>query len=255
MKKEALLSEKVSIITGGASGIGQATALVFAREGARVIIADINFEAGRAAAKQCNEISNLGHTYVETDVLDKTSVVKLADSVLEESKRIDILINCAGGFSQGRETVDIPEEEWDYIIDLNLKSAFLCCQAVIPSMKNQRYGRIVNLSSDSGRSAITLSASHYAAAKAAILGFTRHLARELGPYNIYVNAVAPGTTLTERIEKVRSEEFKKMAAGFSPLGRLAEVGEQAEAILFLASDRASYITGATLDVSGGRIMF
>lgn len=254
MYSKGLLSGKIAVVTGAAAGIGLATALIFAREGAQVVVVDIDNKGGSDAVNQCNNICKGKHFFINANVVNKVQVINMIEKVLDSFGRIDVLVNCAGGFNKSCYTTEITEEEWDHILNLNLKSVFLCCQAVIPIMIKQKYGRIVNISSAAGRTSNTLSASHYVASKAGILGFTRHLAKELGPHGITVNSTAPGTTHSPRISKVRPPEFQKKVAELTPLGRLGEPEEQGEAILFLASDRASYITGAILDVNGGRVM-
>jgi 3-oxoacyl-[acyl-carrier protein] reductase len=175
------------------------------------------------------------------------------DAVVRRWGRVDVLVNNAGGFSVIRRTEDIPDDEWDAIFRFNVTSAFLMTKAVLPIMRRQREGAIVNLSSITGRAGVPTVTSHYAAAKAAILGFTRHVAREVGAEGIRVNAVAPGTVATERFRALRSEEETRRLAAAVPLGRVAEPEEIAETVLFLASDAARYVTGATLDVNGGLV--
>jgi NAD(P)-dependent dehydrogenase (short-subunit alcohol dehydrogenase family) len=255
MNGSKVLSGKVAIITGASSGIGFATAVAFAREGAKVVVADINEEGGNEVIVQCRKENPMSqYLFVKTDVTGREAVRILTKKAIEKFGVIDILVNCAGGFSRIIDCVDITEEEWDKVINLNLKSVFLCCQAVIPTMVEQKQGRIINVSSIAGRSPNAVSGAHYVAAKAGILGFTRHLARELGRYSITVNAIAPGTTESPRVAKVRTPEDREKLAAITPLGRLGKPEDHAEAIVFLASDKASYITGATLDVNGGRLM-
>jgi 3-oxoacyl-[acyl-carrier protein] reductase len=181
-------------------------------------------------------------------------VRQAVDAIMARWGRVDVLVNNAGGFAVIRRTEEIPEEEWDAILRLNLTSTFLCSKAVLPIMRRQGSGRIVNLSSVVGRAGAVLVTSHYAAAKAGILGFTRHLAREVAAAGIAVNAVAPGTTATERFRALRSAEETRRLAESVPLRRIAEPDEIAACVLFLASDAARYITGATLDVNGGLLM-
>jgi NAD(P)-dependent dehydrogenase (short-subunit alcohol dehydrogenase family) len=150
--------------------------------------------------------------------------------------------------------IDTDEAEWDLILAVNLKSAFLCSKAVLPGMIERRWGRIINISSEVGRMPVALTAAHYAASKAGLLGFTRHLAREVAASGVTVNATAPGTTYSPRVRGSLSPELERWNVSLTPIGRIAEVGEQVGAVLFLASDAAGYITGATLDVSGGKVM-
>ena len=168
--------------------------------------------------------------------------------------RIDGLVNNAGGFPRMRRSEDITEAEWEEILKVNVTSVFLCSRAVLPVMRRQRAGRIVNLSSVVARGGPVLTALHYAAAKAAVLGITHHLARELAAEGITVNAVAPGTTATERVLAARTPEASRQLAAAIPAGRFGEPGEIADAIVFLLSDAARYVTGAKLDVNGGMAM-
>ncbi len=247
------LEGKVAIVTGAAKGIGAAIVEAFAREGARVAGLDLDrarLEAvARAAGARGADVLAL-----YADVTRSVEVDRALDAVLAKWARVDVLVNNAGGFAVIRATEDIPEDEWQAILASNLTSAFLCTKAVLPVMKRQRYGRIVNLASVVGRGGGVRVTSHYAAAKAGVIGFTRHLALEVGAEGITVNAVAPGTTATERVLKARTPEETRLVAEAIPVRRLGEPGEIAEAVVFLASDGASFINGATLDVNGGQVM-
>jgi NAD(P)-dependent dehydrogenase (short-subunit alcohol dehydrogenase family) len=241
---------KVVMVTGAAKGIGLAIAQAFAREGARVAALDVDDEAlKRAADTLAGEVLAL-----RADVTRSPDVRAAAEATLARWGRVDVLVNNAGGFAAIRLTEDIPEEEWDAILRMNVTSAFLCTKAVLPSMKAAKAGRIVNLSSIGGRGGAIVLSSHYTAAKAAILGFTRQLARETAPFGITVNAVAPGTTATERFRSLRTAEETRALAETVPVRRVAEPSEIAACVLFLASDAASYVTGACLDVNGGLLM-
>jgi NAD(P)-dependent dehydrogenase (short-subunit alcohol dehydrogenase family) len=170
---------------------------------------------------------------------------------------VDILVNNAGGGTSLRFLEEVTAEDWDLTVNSNLKSAFLCCQGVVPAMKRQRSGRIVNVSSVAGRNVSRLSGPQYSSAKAGVLGLTRHLAQDLGPFGITVNAVAPGPTLVDRVAKkwsFRSEQDRSHILENIPLGRLAQPEEVATVIAFLASADASYVTGVTIDVNGGSFM-
>jgi 3-oxoacyl-[acyl-carrier protein] reductase len=244
---------RVVIVTGAARGIGLRIARAFAREGARVAGLDIDGAGldalGRELEERRGEVLTL-----KADVTAAADVRQAVEAVVGRWGRLDVLVNNAGGFSVIRRTEDIPDEEWDAILRFNLTSAFLCTKAVLPIMRRQRAGAIVNLSSITGRAGAVTVTSHYAAAKAAILGFTRHLAREVAAEGIRVNAVAPGTVATERFRALRGEEDARRLAASVPLGRVAEPEEIAEVVLFLASEAAGYITGATIDVNGGLVM-
>jgi 3-oxoacyl-[acyl-carrier protein] reductase len=245
--------DQVVIVTGAARGIGLRIARAFGREGARVAALDIDTAGAEALAR---DLTGQGRAALalKTDVTAAAEVRHAVAAVLERWSRVDVLVNNAGGFSVIRRTEDIPDDEWDAIFRLNVTSAFLCTKAVLPIMRRQRAGAIVNLSSITGRAAAVTVTSHYAAAKAAILGFTRHVAREVAAEGIRVNAVAPGTVATERFRALRSEEEARRLTAGVPMGRVAEPEEIAEVVLFLASDAARYVTGATLDVNGGLLM-
>jgi NAD(P)-dependent dehydrogenase (short-subunit alcohol dehydrogenase family) len=244
---------RVVLVTGAAKGIGLRIGRAFGREGARVAALDID---GAGAEGLARELAAEGREALalKADVTAAPEVRRAVDAVLERFRRIDVLVNNAGGFSVIRRTEDIPDDEWEAIFRLNVTGAFLCAKAVLPQMKQQRSGAIVNLSSITGRAGAVTVTSHYAAAKAAILGFTRHLALEVARDGVRVNAVAPGAVATERFRALRSPEDARRLAESVPLGRVAEPEEIAEVVLYLASDAASYVTGATLDVNGGLVM-
>ncbi len=251
-----ILKDRVALVTGASRGIGAATAEVLARRGARVALGArtvsdlenlatrIDEEGGKALALSC-------------DVLDIAQIERTIGRVIEEWGRLDILINNAGLGIPTLPVEEIPLEDWDRTIALNLKSAFLCVRVAAPVMKRQGYGRIVNVSSFAGRNHSPISGPQYGAAKAGLLAFTKHLAVELGPYGICVNAVAPSVTLTDRVKgkwEARTEEERRTFLSSIPLGRLARPEEVATVIAFLASDDASYVNGACIDVNGGSYM-
>jgi 3-oxoacyl-[acyl-carrier protein] reductase len=244
---------RVVLVTGAAKGIGLRVARAFGREGARVGALDVDTTGMDGLVR---ELAAEGREALalKSDVTAAAEVRRAVDTVVERWGRVDVLVNNAGGFSVIRRTEDIPDEEWEAIFRLNVTSAFLCSKAVLPHMRRQRSGAIVNLSSITGRASVVTVTSHYAASKAAILGFTRHLAREVAGDGIRVNAVAPGTVATERFRALRGPEESRRLGETVPLGRVAEPEEIADVILFLASDAAGYITGATLDVNGGLTM-
>ncbi|HEY7675430.1 MAG TPA: SDR family NAD(P)-dependent oxidoreductase, partial [Candidatus Methylomirabilis sp.] len=234
-------------------GGGQAIARRLAAEGAAVAVVDVEGGLADGVAREL-EAAGSRAVAVRADVTDRASVRAMVEEVGRRIGEPDILVNNAGGFPKLRTLLEIEEEEWDAIIALNLKSAYLCSRAVLPGMIARRRGRIVSLSSPAARSLTNFSATHYAAAKAGILGFTRHLAYEVGQYGITVNAIAPGTTLTGRVRRARTPEDQARIASLIPLGRLGLPEDTAGAAAFLASDDAAYITGITLDVNGGKVM-
>lgn len=247
------LDGKVAIVTGAARGIGAAIAGAFAREGARIAALDLDGGGVEAVAETLRK-RGADVLALRADVTSSADIGRALDAVLGRWGRVDALVNNAGGFAMLRATEEIPEDEWQAILASNLTSVFLCSKAVLPIMKRQRYGRIVNLASVVGRGGAVRVTSHYAAAKAGVIGFTRHLALEVGAEGITVNAVAPGTTATERVLKVRTPEETRRVAETIPVRRLGEPAEIADAVVFLASEAASFITGATLDVNGGQVM-
>ena len=247
------LEKKVVIVTGAAKGIGAAIAEACAREGARVAALDLDGTGAEGVAKALRD-READALALRCDVTRTPDITAALDAVLARWGRVDALVNNAGGFAVIRATEDITEAEWEAIMASNLTSVFLFSKAVLPVMKRQRYGRIVNLASVVGRAGAVRVTSHYAAAKAGVIGFTRHLALEVGGDGITVNAVAPGTTATERVLKARTPEETARVAAAIPVRRLGEPREIADAVVFLASDAAAFITGATLDVNGGQVM-
>ena len=237
------LEGQVAIVTGGGGGIGKATCLAFAREGADIVIPEVNIANAEAAAA---EIEALGKKceVIETDVSNGDSVRAMVRQTLDALGRVDILVNNAGIFSYTR--IDAcTEEEWDRMMAVNLKGPFLCSQAVMETMKAQRSGRIINLGSLAGQVGGIVASAPYSASKAGVMCLTKSLARVLGEYGITVNSIAPGVAATEM-----AKNHPDMRAQI-PLGRVADASEIASAILFLASEEGRYVTGATLDVNGG----
>lgn len=240
---------KTVIVTGGASGIGAETARQFVLEGARVAIADIN---GALAAERAAELCAMGGTAVglQADVTDIASVARFVENVLAKFGAIDVLVNNAG-FTRDMRITEMPESAWDAVVDVILKGAYAVSKAVVPHMAKQPCGRIINISSRAHLG--NPGQANYSAAKAGLLGFTRALALELGRNRITVNAVAPGIIGTAAVTSLpHFEKIRAAAEKNTPLQRLGEVRDVADAILFLASERASYITGEVLHVTGGR---
>ena len=247
------LSGRVVVITGAAQGIGAETARAFAAQKAHVALLDID-EGG--AKKVVQEITADGGRalVICTDVTDEVSVAKAIAGTVSEFGGIDVVINSAGGYKRLASVEDMPVEEWDRTIALNLRGTFLVCRAAIPHLKQSPAGRIINVSSISGRTVHVASSPAYGASKAGVIQLTRFLAYELGPANITANAIAPITTLTPRVAALRTKEEVERIAALVPLKRLAVPADHAQAMLFLASDAAAYINGVALDVNGGRIM-
>ncbi|MCZ6677677.1 MAG: 3-oxoacyl-ACP reductase FabG [Candidatus Poribacteria bacterium] len=237
------LKDRVAIVTGGGQGIGRAVCHVFAREGANVIIAEYNQENGASVAAEVQALGVQSRA-IQTDVSSSDSVSSMVAQTRDAFGRIDILVNNAGIFSYTR-IEDCTEEEWDRMMAVNLKGPFLCSKAVMPVMKEQKFGRIINLGSLAGQVGGLVASAPYSASKAGVMCLTKSLARVLGEYGITVNSIAPGVVATDM-----AKNHPDMTAQM-PLGRLAEPVEIANAILFFASEEGSYVTGATLDVNGG----
>ena len=245
------LKNNVAIVTGGANGIGKAIALRFAQEGAKVLLADIELKAAEQAAAEI--VKGRGEAFpLIVDVTGRESIRQMVKAALDRWGRIDILVNNAGG-STAEPVLEMAESDWDKIVDLNLKSVFLCSQAVLPAMIEQRYGRIVSLSSIYGFTG-SETRSHYSAAKAGVVAFTKSLALEVIRRGITVNAIAPGRVATERVRGHYSEEEWHRRVVSLPMGRTAEPEEIARVALFLAQEGSSYITGETVHVNGGWLM-
>lgn len=237
------LEGQVAIVTGGGGGIGKATCLAFAKEGADIVIPEVNLANAESASAEITAIGRQCRV-IETDVADGDSVRKMVQETLDTFGRIDILVNNAGIFSYTR--IDVcTEAEWDRMMAVNLKGTFLCSQAVMETMKAQRSGRIINLGSLAGQVGGLVASAPYSASKAGVMCLTKSLAVVLGEYGITVNSIAPGVAATEM-----TENHPDMTDRI-PLGRVADASEIASAILFLASEEGQYVTGATLDVNGG----
>jgi NAD(P)-dependent dehydrogenase (short-subunit alcohol dehydrogenase family) len=241
------LAGRVCIVTGGSQGIGEACVRRFAREGAKVVVADIDAEQGTALAAE------VGGTFIHCDVGDKAQVHALVTSAIQAHGRIDVLVNNAGIF-KAADFLDITEADFDAVLRVNLKGAFLMGQAVAREMSRQGSGAIVNMSSVNAVLAIPTIAS-YNVSKGGINQLTRVMALSLATKGVRVNAVAPGTIATELAAKavLTSEEAKARIMMRTPMGRLGEPSEIADAVAWLASDAASYVTGEIVVVDGGRM--
>jgi len=245
------LKNKVAIITGSARGIGKATALRFAQEGAMVVVNDVDLEEAKEVVSQINSQQEKA-VAVKADVSDEKEVEKMVEVAYSKFGRIDILVNNAGIIKRG-SIEDHSYEDWDKVIAVNLRGTYNCAKAVVPIMKNQRYGKIINVSSVAGKVGDIASAPSYGSSKGAINALTKSLARELAEYGICVNAVAPHAIETEMSSEWPEKKRREIVAQI-PLKRLGRPEEVAAAILFLASDEASFITGEILDVNGGYLM-
>ena len=246
------LKNKVAVITGGAQGIGRAIALGMGREGAKVVVADLQSEKARSVA---DEVKMLGVEALgfEVNVADESSVKRMAEATFAKFGRVDILVNDAGVYLKS-SVVDMSEADWDRTLDINLGGNFLCCRAFVPAMREQKSGRIISMASGIGHYGMK-QFSHYAASKAAIIGFVKSLARELGPDGITVNAICPGSANTAMPRGHRSEEEVMQRLHSTPLPHVLEPEDIAGPILFLASDAAAYITGQSYNINCGTYMF
>ena len=245
--------DKAAIVTGAARGMGRACSLSLAAEGAKIALVDLN---KKDVENTAGEINAAGSTAIAIpcDVARSADVEKAVSEAMRHFGRIDILINNAGILRTTTPLEKISEDEWDMILDVNLKGVFLFSKTVLPIMRKNRYGKIVNISSSAGRSTSELGGAHYTVSKTGVLGLTRHTAREYGAFGITVNSVCPGLVETPMIREQASKEKLDHWLTQIPLGRFAEPQEEADLVLFLASDQSRYITGATIDFNGGSLL-
>jgi 3-oxoacyl-[acyl-carrier protein] reductase len=245
------LSSRVALVTGGAGGIGRATAQALAHCGANVIAADLSVP---------DAVPTSGIEHVSLDVTDSSQVKRCVDDIVKRHGRLDILVNVAGIVSMGN-AADLAESEWDRVMAINLKGTFLCCQAVLPAMKQAGFGRIVNIGSVLGKNGgnprpwinpdeqMRAGNIAYGTAKAGINAITAYLAKEVAGFGITVNTVAPGPVASDM-----TTDFPAALRELIPVGRMGKADEIASAILFLSSPTSGFITGETLDVNGGLYM-
>jgi 3-oxoacyl-[acyl-carrier protein] reductase len=243
-------SGKNVIVTGAAAGIGRGVALGFAQSNARVVACDTDARGLDTLAAEAG--SDASFVTARADVTSSAAVKRVVRLAMADQERIDVLVNAVGGFSAILGYREITDESWQSSITLNVTSVFYCCREVLPHMGMG--GRIINVSSATGRMPTAITSASYAAGKAAVIGLSRHIAREVAPAGITVNCVAPGTTLTPRLAAMYDAERVAGISALTPIGRIAEVRDQVGPILFLASAAAGYITGTTIDVNGGKVM-
>jgi 3-oxoacyl-[acyl-carrier protein] reductase len=240
------LKDKIAIVTGGARGIGRAISELFAREGATVIILDL-LPQGQIVADSINDTGKRAE-YHQVSVTDKTAVEGIFKEVNNKYGSIDILINNAG-ITRDRTLEKMSEEEWDAVIEVNLKGVFICTQAVVPYMKANKWGRIVSAASNVGLRG-NFGQTNYAATKAGVIAMSKTWTMEFGKYGITANAIAPGFTMTDMVEKIPDEHFAKIKESI-PLRTVAQPIDIAYGYLYLASDEARFVSGTCLTIDGG----
>jgi 3-oxoacyl-[acyl-carrier protein] reductase len=244
------LKGKVALVTGAAQGIGKAIALLLARNGADMVVSDINLEKAEETAKEIRAIGPKAMA-VKVDVANLSDVERMVTGILEKLAKIDILVNNAG-ITRDKLILRMTEEDWDVVLGVNLKGTFNCTKAVVRHMAKQRSGKIVNIASVVGEMG-NAGQANYSASKAGVIGLTKTIAREYAQRGINVNAIAPGyieTPMTEALPEKAKEELKKLI----PMERLGKPEDVAEAVLFLVSEESSYVTGQVLNVNGGIYM-
>ncbi len=246
------LEGKKAVITGGASGFGKETALLFAKEGAEVALLDLNFAGAEEVAEEIRRSGGKALA-LQADVSDEASVKSAFARAFESLGVIDILINIAGFGRGGWNIQDLSLEQWQTLIDVNLQGVFLCCREVIPHMEKREYGKIVNIASICGQCGRKVAVD-YAASKAGVIGLTRALAMQVAKYGVNVNAVAPGPILTPLFEKNYTPEQIKALTDTIPFRRMGTTLDVANLFLFLASDESGWITGECVAVNGGAFM-
>jgi NAD(P)-dependent dehydrogenase (short-subunit alcohol dehydrogenase family) len=243
---------KVALITGSGKGIGKAIAAKFVDEGASVCINDIVLDDAEKTSEELKKLGGKTLT-IQADVSKEKDVNRMFGLVFERFGTIDILINNAG-IGNALMVEDMTYEIWKRTIEINLDAAFLCCKAAIPTLQNKKYGKIVNIASVAAKKISYHGGAHYTASKAGLLGFTRHLAYELAPYGINVNAVCPGATLTPLLRASTTRAQLDAELGRFPMGKFCEVEDIADTVLFLCSEKSKMITGQAIDVDAGELL-
>lgn len=241
---------KVALVTGAAQGIGRAIALILAQKGADIVVSDINLEKAEETVREIETIGRRAMA-IRADVANTNDVERMVEAILGRFGQIDILVNNAG-ITRDKLILRMTEEDWDAVLNVNLKGTFNCTKAVVRHMSKQRRGKIVNIASVVGEMG-NVGQANYSASKAGVIGFTKTIAREFAQRGINVNAIAPGyieTPMTEVLPEKVKEELRRMI----PMGRLGRPGDVAEAVLFLVSEASRYITGQVLNVNGGIYM-
>ena len=247
---------KIVLVTGAAKGVGKVIAERFAEEKATVFINDVDIKEAEKVASYITS-SGLEAFTLKADVSNSSEVEKMVNKIIEKCRRIDILVNNAAVFAESIPIVDLEEKEWDRVMNINLKGVFICSKFVAREMIKQKEGKIINVSSFTGKTGRvvyskpgTPTKAHYCTSKAGIISLTKSLAYELAPYNININAIAPRSIATEATD----ESKRKMIIPLVPLGRMGTPEDIAASVLFLASSEASFITGEILDINGGTLM-
>ncbi|MCW1967019.1 MAG: SDR family oxidoreductase [Anaerolineae bacterium] len=245
-------SGKVALVTGSGRGMGRTIALTLAQQGAALVINDVNQAAADDAVAEIVAQGGRAMAFV-ADVSNEAQVQAMVAAALAQFGTLDILVNNAGILGKTRPVEDITVADWDALIGINVRGVFNCIKAVLPVMKAKRYGKIVNVASLAGRSTSIFGGAHYTTSKAAVLGLSRHVAREAAPFNINVNATAPGSMDTDMVRDNNTPENIERARQNIPMRRLGVPQDHANLVTFLCSDEASYITGATVDINGGSL--
>jgi 3-oxoacyl-[acyl-carrier protein] reductase len=245
------LAGRVAVVTGGASGIGAGIAEAFAAEGADVALVDLTSKAKAEAVVAAIERHGRAGCYVEADVADEVQVRSMADTVLGRFGRVDVLVNCAGIFTES-PVATMPVADFDRVLAVNLRGTFLCTRFLLDQMLERGWGRVINIASQLGQIG-GIDAAHYAASKGGVIAFTKSLAREVSRQGVLVNAIAPGPIITPLLEG-ETEEWRARKLAELPIGRFGEVSEVAPTAVLLASEGGSYYVGQTLGPNGGDVM-